>query len=103
MVVIPGSRLQVAASLIAKRSTGRGMRRDLLAWRDDSYVTVRLDARVRALRVHVGGGEGAVTAAHVHLASGASPRGAWFAIGDFIQPYGEYIATRALPLTNTRF
>jgi hypothetical protein len=97
MIVVPGTTLQLRASLMEKRAT-----RDTSAWLG-SYMTVRLDEQLRALRVHAGGGIGAATAANIHLATGASLKGAWFAIGDFIQPYDEYITTRALPQTATRF
>jgi len=61
-----------------------------------------LTAPVRALRVHVNAGVGAVSAENIHLAAGAASRGRWYAIGDFIQPYNEFIASRALPKTPSR-
>jgi len=94
---IPETGTQLPAVAIGMRPT-----RDGNAWLGP-YHTVRLVAPLDALRVHVGAGEGAATADGVHLVSGAGLRGRWYAIGDFVQPYAEYIASRALPRTPTRY
>ena len=60
-----------------------------------TYRTVRLTAPIEALRVHVGAGVAA--SPHKHLATGAGLHGRWFAIGDVVQTYGQYRASRALP------
>jgi hypothetical protein len=98
MILVPGTGISIAASAIAKRST-----RAPEAWLAGAYITVQLEGPLRAVRVHVGAGEGAVTEANIHLASGAGVDSPWYAIGDFVQPYGEYIASRAIPKTQTRF
>src|SRR5439155_267895 len=71
---------------------------------------MRQIAEVRALQPALKKlGEGGATAANIHLVTGSGPhgkrglQGTWYAIGDFIQPYKEYIRTRALPKTVTRF
>jgi hypothetical protein len=89
MYTIAGSNIRIAAHVVAKRPT-----RATNAWLGQ-YETVQLDADLKAIRVHVGAGEGA--AVHKHLATGAGERGAWFAIGDFIHTYDEYKRSRALP------
>jgi hypothetical protein len=68
------------------------------AW-NGPYTTVQLLAPLEAIRVHTGGGEGA---ASDPLLVGAGLRGRWFAIGDVVQTYGEYRASRALPAHFTR-
>ncbi len=95
MFTIPGTSTHLPATTQAKRDT------DPKAWLGGDYATVRLTAAVRAVRVHVGGGEGAASLANIHLAAGAGAGGSWYAIGDFIQTYDEYIASRALPQTRT--
>jgi hypothetical protein len=72
------------------------------AWRGD-YLTVQLYEQLQALRVHVNAGVGAVTDSNIHLSFGASLQGRWFAIGDFSQTYDDYISSRALPQTPTRY
>src|SRR5262245_42833177 len=98
MILIPGTALSIPGSSIDKRPTSAKE-----AWLSGTYLTVRLHGALRAVRVHVGGGEGAATAENVHLVSGAGVQGKWYAIGDFVQPYDEYIASRALPQTGTKF
>ena len=58
-------------------------------------MTVKLTADLPAVRVHVGAGEGAAT--RQLLVSGSGLVGRWFAIGDVVQTYDEYRASRALP------
>jgi hypothetical protein len=98
MILIPGTAIGIPGSEISRRPT-----RAEYAWLGGTYSTVRLHGVLRALRVHVGAGEGAASGANVHLVSGAALHGNWYAIGDFVQPYDEYIATRAIPKTRTRF
>ena len=103
MILIPGTAIALAASELAQRPS------DKSAWLHGVWLTVRLHDQIHALRVHVGAGEGGATAANIHLVTGSGPhgkrglQGTWYAIGDFIQPYKEYIRTRALPKTVTRF
>ena len=95
MFTIPRTSTSLPAAVVDKEPT-----RAANAW-DGGYYSVKLHGPYQALRVHVGGGVGAVTAANRHLASGAGLLGRWYAIGDFIQTYDEYVATRALPKTQT--
>ena len=94
MHTIPGTNSRIPAHVIAKRPTKAAN-----AWLG-SYETVQLDADVTAMRGHVGAGEGAAT--QKHLATGAGEQGRWFAIGDFVQTYGDYKRSRALPADFTR-
>ncbi len=64
------------------------------AWKDE-YKTVALTHAIQAIRVHVGAGTAA--SQHRHLATGAGLHGSWFAIGDVVQTYEQYRASRALP------
>ena len=98
MILIPGTALSVPGSFIDQRPTSAKE-----AWLNGAYLTVRLHGPLRALRVHVAAGAGAATAENVHLVSGAGLQGRWYAIGDFVQPYDEYIASRSLPQTRTAF
>lgn len=100
---IPGSNLTIPANEIGRRDS------DARAWLNGIWRTVRLHGPTPAIRVHAGAGEGAASARNVHLVAGSGPSGkgglagTWYAIGDFIQPYDEYIRSRALPQTKTRF
>lgn len=98
MMLVPGTSTGIQGSEIPMRPT-----RSPKAWLHGTYATIELHGSLRALRVHVGGGEGAATAANIHLVTGAGLQGSWYAIGDFVQPYDDYIASRALPKTRTRF
>jgi hypothetical protein len=89
MFIIPGTTAVLPAVLLERRSTSASN-----AWRA-SYTTVRLTADLPAVRVHVGAGEGAAT--RRELVAGAGLHGKWFAIGDIVQTYDEYRASRALP------
>ena len=58
-MIVPGTAIRLTASVTRKRDT-----KDEKAWRRKAYLTVRLEAPLDALRVHVGGGyEGAVSEA----------------------------------------
>ena len=94
MYIIPRSSTVIPAHVVGKRPT-----RADNAWLGQ-YETVQLDADVKAIRVHVGAGEGAAT--QLHLVAGAGETGRWFAIGDVIQTYDEYKRTRALPADFTK-
>lgn len=99
MIWVPGTSLELPAVEIEKRKTENED-----SWWDRKWITIQLRANVEALRVHVGAGKGAAaTEAHTHLIKGAGFHGPWYAIGDFIQTYRDYIATRSLPWTPTRF
>jgi hypothetical protein len=86
---IPTSIEEIAADELALRRTSADD-----AWLG-AYRTVRLRAAITAVRVHVGAG--AAAASVPHLAGGAGIHGRWFAIGDVVQTYDQYRATRALP------
>ena len=89
MATIPETIESIAADVLPKRATSAAN-----AWLGE-YRTLRLREPIRAVRVHVGGGDAAATS--VELATGAGIEGRWFAIGDVVQTYGQYRATRALP------
>jgi hypothetical protein len=88
MFQLPGSGTILPAVQIPTAATSA-----LNAW-DGGYTTVRLTAPIDAIRVHLNGGVGATVRPQL---AGAGPFGRWFAIGDVIQTYGEYRASRALP------
>jgi hypothetical protein len=88
MFHLPGSGTVLPAVQIPTAATSA-----LNAW-EGGYATVRLTAPIEAIRVHLNGG---VAASSRPELVGAGPFGRWFAIGDVIQTYGEYRATRALP------
>lgn len=89
MYTIPGTTTTIPAHPVTRHATSAGN-----AWLGP-YETVKLEADVTAIRGHVGAGEGAAT--QKHLVTGAAERGRWFAIGDFVQTYGDYKRSRALP------
>ncbi|MEM1437324.1 MAG: hypothetical protein AAGG11_24975 [Pseudomonadota bacterium] len=95
MFHIPGTPTEIPALLIDHRNTSAES-----AWLN-SYNTVQLYDEMVAIRVHVGGGIGAVTEANQHLAGGAGLVGRWYAIGDFIKTYDDYISSTALPPTQS--
>jgi hypothetical protein len=89
MFIIPGTSTVIPAVALPQRKS----------WAENAWLgphtTVRLTAEVPAVRVHVGAGEGAAT--RPELVLGAGLHGRWFAIGDIVQTYDEYRASRALP------
>jgi hypothetical protein len=89
MALIPTSIHALPATPVPRRPTSATN-----AWLG-TYRTVRLTAPIDALRVHVGAGVAA--SVHEHLATGAGLHGRWFAIGDVVQTYDQYRASRALP------
>ena len=89
MFASPGTHTVLPATAVVSLPT-----RDTRAWLGDHH-TIRLYEDLSAVRVHVNAGEGA--SIHPHLAGGAGEKGRWFAIGDYIQTYDEYVATHALP------
>ncbi len=89
MVIVPGTLTKIPGRQVARRPT-----RAANAWLG-GYITVQLDGELAGMRVHVGATDTATV--NPLLASGAGLRGRWLAIGDFIQTYGEYLRTRALP------
>jgi hypothetical protein len=89
MARIPDSIHALPAAPVLQRPTSASN-----AWLGTNR-TVRLPAPVEALRVHVGAG--AAASIHKHLATGAGLHGRWFAIGDVVQTYEQYRASRALP------
>jgi hypothetical protein len=89
MTQIPVSLDAIKADPVPKRPTSASN-----AWLGE-YRTIRLRAPTRAVRVHLGAGTAAARVPH--LASGAGLHGRWFAIGDVVQTYGQYRASRALP------
>ena len=89
MFVIAGTMTAIPAVTVAQRPTSASN-----AW-FGPHTTVRLTADLPAVRVHVGAGEGA--AARREQVAGAGLHGRWFAIGDIVQTYDEYRASRALP------
>jgi hypothetical protein len=88
MLQIPGTQTSLPAVQLPSAPTRAGN-----AWRA-GYITIRLLATLEAIRVHTGGGEGAATRPEL---VGAGLHGRWFAIGDVVQTYGQYRASRALP------
>ena len=88
MFHIPGTETIVPAMRIARAETKAAN-----AWLG-GYTTVRLVASLDAVRVHTGGGDGAATRKEL---VGAGLHGRWFAIGDVVQTYDEYLASHALP------
>jgi hypothetical protein len=89
MFTVPGTSTTLPATVVPHRPTQADN-----AWMDH-YTTVVLTGEVVAVRVHAGAGEGAaVVKARV---IGAGLKGRWFAIGDFIQNYREYLDSHALP------
>ena len=89
MAPIPTSIDALPATSVPQRPTSASN-----AWLG-GYRTVRLTAPVEAIRVHVGAG--AAASVHKHLAAGAGLHGRWFAVGDVVQTYDQYRASRALP------
>ena len=79
-----------SVDLPAALGASRAKTRDPGAWLYGQYVTVRLLASIRALRVHTEHRE-----FPGRLASGES--GAWILIGDVIQTSSELASSRALP------
>jgi hypothetical protein len=69
--------------------------RDESAWLHRRYLTVRLIARMEALRVH--------TAGRAFAGREASQEaGAWILIGDVVQSSSQLASSRALPSANPR-
>jgi len=93
MFEIPGTNTRIPAFIIPQREASEED-----AWLN-AFNTVKLYDQLVALRVHVGGGVGAVTEANQHLAAGSGLIGRWYAIGDFIKSYDDYISSSALPMT----
>jgi hypothetical protein len=89
MMLIPGSVRALPAVSAPHRATSAAN-----AWLGP-YQTIQLTAPIRALRVHVGAGAAASTVRL--LAVGAGLHGRWFAVGDVVQTYDQYRASRALP------
>jgi hypothetical protein len=94
MFTVPGTTLSIPALRHPPLDTSASN-----AWLGP-HITVLLTGEVPAVRVHVGGGEGAAT--QHELAVGAGLRGRWFAIADVVQTYEEYRRSRALPARFTQ-
>ena len=88
MFLIPGTNTILPAVQVSSAKT-----RAENAWKN-GYKTVRLVESLEAVRVHTGGGEGGATRKEL---VGAGLHGSWFAIGDVVQTYDEYLASHALP------
>jgi hypothetical protein len=82
---LAGRTLELDASSHPKAPT-----RDLGAWLQGAYVTLRLSSDLIAVRTHTGGKSFANRSA-------SNVQGAWYAIDDIIQTSGEYARSRSLP------
>jgi hypothetical protein len=98
MFTIPGTHTELPALVLSPGVASRDDR----AWMNLTYLTVRLTDSVTAVRVHVGATDAAATADNVHLVTGAGAMGRWWAIGDFIKSYDDYINSASLPKTPNR-
>jgi hypothetical protein len=82
---IAGRTLELEASSLPKSPT-----RDLGAWLQGAYVTLKLSSELIAVRTHTGGKS-------FPDRPGSNIQGAWYAFDDIIQTSGEYVHSRSLP------